>query len=140
MGVLIVRRYPVEAAHQLTRGVPAHHKCRRLHGHSYQVTLTIEGHLDEESGMLIEYDDLDRVVLPVIRLVDHQSLNTLSERCSTSMAALVSENPTVERLAAWLGTRLAGLVASAAGGRILRLREVAAQEDEFSAARWEWER
>ncbi|MGA0420428.1 MAG: 6-pyruvoyl trahydropterin synthase family protein, partial [Phycisphaerales bacterium] len=36
-----------EAAHRLPR-VPEGHKCGRLHGHSFRVTVTIAGPVDEE--------------------------------------------------------------------------------------------
>jgi 6-pyruvoyltetrahydropterin/6-carboxytetrahydropterin synthase len=135
MGVLIRRRYFLETAHRLTAGVPDHHKCRRMHGHRYEVVLTIEGELDAD-GILIEYADLDRVVWPVLKLVDHHCLNDLFERCSTNEAAAVSTNPTVERLVRWIGTRLAGIVASTPPDRKLRLAEVFAQEDAQSGALW----
>jgi 6-pyruvoyltetrahydropterin/6-carboxytetrahydropterin synthase len=135
MGILIHRRYDLEVAHRLTAGVPEHHKCRRLHGHRYEVTLTVSGDLDGD-GILAEYEIIDRVVVPVLRLVDHHFLNDLDERCSTDEAAAVSANPTVERLVLWLGTRLAGIVESAVPGRRLRLASVRAQEDARSAAEW----
>lgn len=131
----IARRYDLEVAHHLTAGVPEHHKCRRLHGHRYELLLTVSGNLDAD-GMLIEYDSLDRVILPILRMLDHHDANTLSERCSTNEAAAVSANPTVERLALWLGFRLAGIVASAVPGRKLRLVSLRLQEDAQSGAEW----
>jgi 6-pyruvoyltetrahydropterin/6-carboxytetrahydropterin synthase len=135
MGVLIRRRYDLEVAHRLTGGVPEHHKCRRLHGHRYEVSVTVGGDLDEV-GMLIEYDALDRVIGPILRLVDHHCLNDLAERCSTVEAAAVSTNPTVERLARWLAARLAGIVASAVPEQKLALVELTVREDAASEAVW----
>jgi 6-pyruvoyltetrahydropterin/6-carboxytetrahydropterin synthase len=135
MGLLIRRRYDLEVAHRLSRGVPEHHKCRRLHGHRYEVAVSVGGEPDDD-GILIEYDALDRVIWPVFRLVDHHCLNDLAERCSTSAAALVSDNPTVERLVAWMATRLDGIVASSVAGRRLALREIRVDEDRLSAAVW----
>lgn len=136
MGRMITlrRRYDIEAAHRLTAGVPEKHKCRRLHGHRYEVTIWISGEPDD-NGMLVEYDDLDRVVIPVLKHVDHHDLNTLSERCSSPQAALVSQNPTVERLVDWLAFRLA-LVASIVQERRMHLDRVCIAEDRDSAAEW----
>ena len=80
--------FTFEAAHQL----PWHAgKCRRLHGHSYRLEVTVGGPLDE-NGIVIDFDDLQRVVeREVVTPWDHQMLNELLE------------NPTAERLAqrAW---------------------------------------
>lgn len=135
--VTLRRRYELECAHQLTGGLPERHRCRRLHGHRYEVTLYVRG-LTDEFGVLVEYADLDTIVLPVLRLADHHSLNTLHERCSTPAAKALSENPTVERIAEWLGARCAGLVQSArAMNQDLRLVRVSVQEDSASGADWE---
>jgi 6-pyruvoyl-tetrahydropterin synthase len=96
----------------------------------------VEGLTDEE-GVLIEYADLDSIVLPVLRLADHYSLNSVDKRCSTLEARHLAMNPTVERLAEWLGARLAGLVSSSkADGRKMRLVRVSVQEDSRSGADW----
>lgn len=133
MGRVTIRRvYYAEAAHRLTAGVPEGHKCRRLHGHRYVVTVAVSG-VVQDDGMVVEYADLDRVVRPIIKCVDHHDLNTLSERCSTAEAARVSQNPTVELLAQWLGVRLA-LLASARQGAGCRFDGVDVQEDADSTA------
>lgn len=131
----IWRRYDLEVAHRLTAGVPEHHKCRRLHGHRYEVTLWVSGELDGD-GMLIEYESLDRVVNPVLGKLDHNYANDLPEKCSTPEAADVAANPTVERLAAWLAARLAGIVASAVPDRKLFLARMTVQEDARAGAEW----
>lgn len=131
----ISRRYDLEVAHHLTAGVPDGHKCRRLHGHRYELTIWVGGPFGHH-GMLVEYADLDRVVMPVLKLLDHHDANSLSERCSTSEAEWVSANPTVEYLALWLAARLVGIVASAVPDRKLRLERLRLQEDAQSAAEW----
>lgn len=134
--ITLIRRYDLECAHQLTRGLPEGHRCRRLHGHRYEVALYVSG-LPDENGVLIEYADLDTVVWPVLKLADHHSLNTLSERDSSPIAAKVSANPTVELLAAWIWQSLAGLVrTSKADGQQLRLARVSVMEDARAGAEW----
>lgn len=138
--VTLRRKYELECAHQLTGGLPENHRCRRLHGHRYEVQLHVNGIVDED-GVLIEYADLDSVVWPVLRLADHYSLNTIAERCSTAEAVALGQNPTVERLAVWIGMRLETLVRSAkADGQRLRLIRVEVQEDSRSGADWEPQR
>lgn len=126
----------LECAHQLTGGLPDSHRCRRLHGHRYEVTLYVSGFPDEH-GVLIEYEDLRTVVWPVLRLADHYSFNTLHERDSSPAAARVSENPTVERVAEWIGESLSGLVASAkADGQRLCLSRVSVMETRLHGSDW----
>lgn len=37
-------------------------KCSNLHGHTYHGTVTLEGDVDLETGMLIDYNDIKKVV------------------------------------------------------------------------------
>ena len=92
----LVCDYKFEAAHQLPK-VPPGHKCARMHGHSYQVQVTVEGEVDAEMGWLIDFADVDAVVRPVIGELDHRVLNEL--------AGL--ENPTCEYVSKWLWDRIA---------------------------------
>lgn len=136
MRVGLWRRYELEVAHQLQGGLPVGHRCMRPHGHRYIVTLSLSG-LTDEHGVLIEYADLDTGVWPVLKLLDHYSANTLNERCSTAQAEAVAANPTVERIALWIGHRLAGIVRSSkADGQRLRLDRVTVEEDSRSGAEW----
>jgi 6-pyruvoyltetrahydropterin/6-carboxytetrahydropterin synthase len=90
------RSYRFEAAHHLPR-VDESHPCRRLHGHSYRIEVTVTGRAGEESGWVIDFADIDAVVEPVCAQLDHQLLNEI--------AGL--ENPTSEVLGRWLWERLA---------------------------------
>lgn len=97
--IRLVRDYAFEAAHSLPR-VPEGHKCRRMHGHSYKVKVTLAGPIDPAFGWLVDFAAVDEAVDPVIRALDHQVLNEI--------AGL--ENPTSELLAVWLWQRLAPIV------------------------------
>lgn len=93
----ITKAFTFDAAHWLP-GVPDDHKCRRLHGHTYEVVVGLEGALDPALGWVVDYGEVSRVVNPVIRELDHHCLNEI--------AGL--SNPTAEILAAWLYERLRG--------------------------------
>lgn len=76
--VRISKTYRFDAAHRL----PDHDgKCRREHGHTYALTLTLEGKpLDEKGnpkdGMVVDYGVLDQVWRYTLEpLLDHQDLN-----------------------------------------------------------------
>ena len=133
--VRIRRSYEMHAAHHLTAGVPAGHKCRRLHGHTYKLTIDIAGRADE-AGLLLDFHALDVIVRPLILHVDHHHLNTLHERCTTIEASEVAANPTAERLCAWFVHRLRGIVASARLNDPLKLIRVEIAEDSRSSVIW----
>jgi queuosine biosynthesis protein QueD len=70
------REYRFEAAHCLPR-VPEDHPCRRLHGHNYRIEVELICEVNPDTGWGLDFYDLDCVVLPHIRALDHRYLNDL---------------------------------------------------------------
>lgn len=73
MGYMIKRQYDFSAAHIL---VGHEGKCSRLHGHNYKVfvyvmsdALILRG---SSSDMVMDFENLDKVVKPVIDRLDHR--------------------------------------------------------------------
>jgi len=95
MIVDIERTFRFEAAHVLPN-VPAGHKCRRLHGHSFIVDVAVRGGVDERLGWYIDYADLEAAFEPLRARLDHYYLNEVEGL----------ENPTSENLAHWIWERL----------------------------------
>ena len=95
MKVELIKEYRFEAAHHLPR-VPAGHKCKRLHGHSFKVELSLVGDVDPDSGWFIDYGDIDEVWNPLWKRLDHNLLNDLEGL----------ENPTSENLSKWIWDHL----------------------------------
>jgi 6-pyruvoyltetrahydropterin/6-carboxytetrahydropterin synthase len=95
MRVKLTKTFTFEAAHSLPT-FPEGHKCRRLHGHSFKVTVVAEGEVDPARGYLIDYADIKAACAPVLEQLDHHHLNEI--------AGL--ENPTSEVLAGWIWERL----------------------------------
>jgi 6-pyruvoyltetrahydropterin/6-carboxytetrahydropterin synthase len=93
--ITLVRAFAFESAHFLPR-VPETHKCRRMHGHSYKVRVTLAGPIDPELGWLVDFSAVDAVVDPILGELDHRVLNDI--------AGL--EKPTSELLAVWLWRRV----------------------------------
>ena len=84
-----------EAAHLLPK-VPEDHKCARLHGHSYQVRITIEGEVNTETGWIMDFHVIAQAFDPLLEQLDHHYLNEVPGL----------ENPTSENLAIWIWARL----------------------------------
>ncbi len=80
-----------EAAHFLPN-VPEGHKCKNMHGHSYRVTVQLDGVIDEHLGWIIDTAEIDAAFADVKAMLDHQVLNGIEGL----------ENPTTEILSKWL--------------------------------------
>jgi 6-pyruvoyltetrahydropterin/6-carboxytetrahydropterin synthase len=93
--VEIYKLFSIEAAHHLPN-VPEGHKCRRLHGHSFQVEVRVAGPVGATSGWVMDFADLSRAFQPLFDQLDHHYLNEVPGL----------ENPTSENLARWIWQRL----------------------------------
>src|SRR4051812_37245444 len=88
---VIEKTFTFEASHRL----PNHDgKCKRLHGHSWKVTLTLHGQQlkkdGPQKGMLVDYCQISDVFKPFLEeKLDHWHLND-----TTGL-----ENPTSESIA-----------------------------------------
>ncbi|MEO6967790.1 MAG: 6-carboxytetrahydropterin synthase QueD [Rhodanobacteraceae bacterium] len=91
----IFKAFTIEAAHRLPN-VPAGHKCARLHGHSFRVEIHLRGEPDPTLGWVIDFADVKAAFAPIHDALDHHYLNDVQGL----------ENPTSERLAAWIWERL----------------------------------
>jgi 6-pyruvoyltetrahydropterin/6-carboxytetrahydropterin synthase len=95
MIVELRKTFQFEAAHLLPR-LPKTHKCRRLHGHSFQVEVVVRGECDAKLGWLIDYAEISKAFKPIWRRLDHRYLNQIPGL----------KNPTSENLAVWIWQRL----------------------------------
>jgi 6-pyruvoyltetrahydropterin/6-carboxytetrahydropterin synthase len=95
MHVELAKTFTFEAAHSLPT-FPEGHKCRRLHGHSFEVDVVVAGEVDPVKGYLIDYSDIRDACEPVRSQLDHYHLNEIEGL----------ENPTSEVLARWIWDRV----------------------------------
>ncbi|WP_040407260.1 6-carboxytetrahydropterin synthase QueD [Amycolatopsis nigrescens] len=91
----IFREFTFEAAHRLPN-VPDGHKCSRLHGHSYRVTVHLTGTVGPTQGWVMDFGDVKQAFQPLQARLDHYYLNEIEGL----------ENPTSEVLAQWIWDRL----------------------------------
>lgn len=87
--------FTVAAAHFLPR---YEGKCKNLHGHNYKIRLHFSGLPHPESGMLIDFHEVERAFAPVFEKIDHRLLND------------VIENPTAENLCMWVWEQVAPIL------------------------------
>jgi 6-pyruvoyltetrahydropterin/6-carboxytetrahydropterin synthase len=67
-----------------------------LHGHSYRITLVVQGEIDPQTGWLMDFADIHSAFEPLFAQLDHHYLNEVEGL----------ENPTSENLAHWIWERL----------------------------------
>lgn len=91
----IFKEFTVEAAHRLPN-VPQGHKCGRLHGHSFHISVHVRGPVDPQMGWVIDFADIKQAFEPIEEKIDHNFLNDVEGL----------ENPTSENLARWLWVSL----------------------------------
>jgi len=105
----------------------AHHlrdyegKCAQLHGHNYNVEITVQGDKLDDAGMLIDFAKLKQICDQVLDRYDHVYLNELPE--------FAQANATSENLVATIFERIAELLSDLH----VRLFEVKLYETEDSA-------
>lgn len=117
MRARITKSFAFEAGHWLPN-VPEGHKCGRLHGHSYRVTLGLEGEVDPQRGWVMDFGEIAAAFGPLLRELDHACLNEIEGL----------ENSTAEVLAHWIYQKLEPLIPL--------LADVTVQETPSACARY----
>ena len=99
--MMVFATFGFEGAHYLP-AVPPGHKCGRMHGHNWTVEIYVDGEPAADTGWIIDYYKIEeawrRLVYDVL---DHRTLNDI--------AGL--NNPTTERIAAWIVGELRPVIA-----------------------------
>ncbi|MDE0771319.1 MAG: 6-carboxytetrahydropterin synthase QueD [Salibacteraceae bacterium] len=93
--MLIYKQFTFDSAHQLPN-VPEGHKCKNLHGHTYHLTVYLEGDLDEKLGWVMDFSEVKAAMKPVLNQMDHNYLNDIKGL----------ENPTSEVLVVWIWNQI----------------------------------
>jgi 6-pyruvoyltetrahydropterin/6-carboxytetrahydropterin synthase len=110
MTFTVGKRFAFSASHALT-AVPEGHKCRRLHGHNYEVEVVCTSDRLDGRGMVVDYFDLDPVKRFLDDTVDHRHLNDV-----------VPGEPTAERLAEWLYEQLEVVLPEPVASKVVSIR------------------
>ena len=97
--MIIYKQFSFDSAHFLPQ-VPEGHKCKRLHGHTYHLTVFVTGEVREKEGWVMDYGDLKMAAGPVVDLLDHHLLNEIEGL----------ENPTAEVLSIWIWNKVKPLL------------------------------
>jgi len=101
MRIALYRNLTFEAAHRNPHAGPGSPQAR-VHGHSYQARVFVEGVVDSEMGWLMDFAEIRRACGRVIHQVDHYLLNDVPGLEDASLAGLQS----------WLSVRLTAAIPS----------------------------
>lgn len=91
----LVKDYRFEAAQTLPN-LPGDHKCKKMHGHSFKIEISVEGEVNPQIGWVYDHAEISKAMNPLLDLLDHSYLNEIEGL----------ENPTIEIMAAWFWIRL----------------------------------
>jgi 6-pyruvoyltetrahydropterin/6-carboxytetrahydropterin synthase len=67
----IAKEFRWEMGHRLPKHDGA---CRNVHGHSYRMVVEVEGEIDAETGMVMDFADISAKVKPFLAELDHAFL------------------------------------------------------------------
>lgn len=93
-----------DAAHYT---ISSNGKCENLHGHTFFVSVEIEGQIDERTGMVMDFTELKRIVKETLSEFDHKlllpskdaSFTTISGNFNVSIKYLEYPHATTEYIA-----------------------------------------
>lgn len=89
--MFIVKKFKFDAAHNL---LSYKGKCEKLHGHTYEIVVVLEGVPDEE-GIIMDFIELKEIIKnEVIDILDHSYINDIIPQ------------PTAENIAVWIWNKL----------------------------------
>lgn len=137
-------RHNFETAHRLSTP-DSPEKCQSIHGHSWWVTVTLEGPKVDDDGILVEFGAFKKVLRGWLDdVVDHALLLRAGDPVAAALRAVVPEmrivelpsNPSTEVIAAWIFARCEGLLHETLGvdKRVARVAAVHLQETRVNAA------
>jgi len=103
----ITRSYHFSASHVIA----GHPKCGNMHGHNYNLEVTLTHHALDDRGMVMDFGELDKHMEALLDIVDHRFLiskndlllyNEISGRMGVrGMICLEMETSTAECIAKW---------------------------------------
>ena len=76
MRARLTKDFTFEAAQTLPKA-PEGHKCRRVHGHSFKVEVSVEGDVDPAIGWVYDHANLSAAIKPLIKILERLSTGLL---------------------------------------------------------------
>ena len=93
--MIVYREYYINSARFLPN-LKASHICSNLHGHTYNIKVSVKGDVDSASGFVIDVFEIDKYFKKVHKEIDHKLLNEIEGL----------GNPTSENICIFVWNRL----------------------------------
>ena len=93
--MIVYKKFNIESARSLPN-VPKNHPCHRLHGHSFKIIISVEGQIDEQSGFVTDFQEIEDAFNPIKKILDHSYLNDIEGL----------SNPTSENICIWIWNKI----------------------------------
>ena len=95
--MVVYRTFRFHAARHLPN-LDDNHICKQTHGHTFNLTVYVDGNIDTTTGFVIDFFDIDKIVnANILSIIDHKLLNDIPNL----------SNPTSENLSKWIWNTLA---------------------------------
>ena len=91
----LVQTIRFESARKLTK-VPEGHPCSNLYGLAFKLEIHLEGEMDNSTGFVTDFNNIENQFEPIRKQIDHNYLNEIKGL----------ENPTSEILIEWIWNEL----------------------------------
>jgi len=92
----VYRTFRIHASRFLPK-LDDNHICKKMHGHTFNITIFAKGEINNKDGFVIDFFDIDTIFKQYIHSqIDHQILNDVKGL----------DNPTSEHLAKWIWNNL----------------------------------
>ena len=89
--MIVYKKFHIESARSLP-SLPDEHPCSQVHGHSFEIILKVSGELNEKTGFIIDFQEIEDSFDPIRKLLDHAYLNNIKGL----------ENPTSENMCKYI--------------------------------------
>lgn len=104
----VSQRFFFDAAHTLERKIETE-SSRRIHGHTYDAEVSVQGEPDPVTGMVVDLGELRREIAQLQKCLDHQFLDevaglgvpTLENLCAYIAQSMKERGFLVSRVAVW---------------------------------------
>ncbi|MHA2365384.1 MAG: 6-pyruvoyl trahydropterin synthase family protein [Candidatus Hodarchaeales archaeon] len=125
----LTKTFNISASHSL----PGHVKCSSMHGHNYQIAITVGADRLNSSGMLIDFSEITSKVNKMFERYDHRHLGRIPDGWSPNSAHVVTlpfEHTTAENLAQHWGKEVIEVI------KPLKLVKIDVYETPKNLATW----
>ena len=75
--MIVYRNFRIHASRFLPK-LSDEHICKKMHGHTFNIKIFLDGPIDNKSGFVMDFYELDKIInKEIISLIDHKVLNDI---------------------------------------------------------------